>query len=247
MEALEIVFMILLNTLPILLLYIPLFLIWKRTIGKLYLRIILGITVFYVIYWVLPVIFQFRETPDELGVPPSEEGNIAYGIGYIFTHLGSLIIQFFSYPIVTLPFIFLVAPFISIILFWNRLRKEDGTVKSNLEQISYELKDSPLEQTKKALIRNNWSREKQILKLMIVLLPISLYLMQVILQISGLTAETVTSGSTALGWFLEILFVYLAIFIFSIEILFSSQVALKGRFFGEQIREQTYKSLYINS
>jgi len=145
---------------------------------------------------------------------------------------------------VTLPFIFLVAPFISIILFWNRLRKEEGSLKSNLEQITYEINESPLEQTKKALIRNNWSREKQILKLMIVLLPISLYLMQVILQISNLTAETLTSGTTALGWFLEILFVYLAIFIFSIEILFSSQVALKGRFFGEKIREQTYKSLY---
>jgi hypothetical protein len=79
---------------------------------------------------------------------------------------------------------------------------------------------------------------------MIVLLPISLYLMQVILQISDITVASLTSGETALGWFLEILFVYLAIFIFSIEILFSSQVALKGRFFGEQIREQTYKSLY---
>jgi hypothetical protein len=244
LAAFEVIFTILLNALPILLLFIPLFFIWKKTFGKLYLRIILGITVFYAIYWILPIIFQFGETPDELGVPVSEEGNIAYGIGYIFAHLGSLIAQFFSYPIVTLPFIFLIAPFISIILFWNRLRKEDGSIKSNLEQVSYELKESPLEQTKKALIRNNWSREKQILKLMIVLLPISLYLMQVILQISGLTAETLTSGTTALGWFLEILFVYLAIFIFSIEILFSSQVALKGRFFGEQIREQTYKSLY---
>ncbi len=244
MEPLEIVFMILLNALPIVILIIPLFFIWKKTIGKLYLRIILGITVFYAIYWILPIIFQVGQTPDELSVPPAEEGNIAYGVAYIFTHLGSLITQFFSYPLITLPFIFLVAPFISIILLWNRLRKEEGSLKSNLDQISYEIKESPLELTKKALIRNNWSREKQILKLMIVLLPISLYLMQVILQISGLTEETLTSGTTALGWFLEILFVYLAIFIFSIEILFSSQVALKGRFFGEQIREQTYKSLY---
>jgi len=36
----------------------------------------------------------------------------------------------------------------------------------------------------------------------------------------------------------------LAIFIFSIELLFSSKIALKGRYFGEKIREQTYKSLY---
>ncbi len=244
MEPIEIVFMIIFNALPIIILAIPLFFIWKKTIGKLYLRIFLGITVFYIIYWILPMIFQVGETPDELGVPPAEEGNIAYGVAYIFTHLGSLIAQFFSYPIITLPFIFLVAPFISIIFLWNKLRKEEGSLKSNLEQISYEIKESPLERTKKALIRNNWSREKQILKLMIVLLPISLYLMQVILQISGLSEESLTTGGTSLGWFLEILFVYLAIFIFSIEILFSSQVALKGRFFGEKIREQTYKSLY---
>ncbi|MFW9969967.1 MAG: hypothetical protein ACFFDF_07180 [Candidatus Odinarchaeota archaeon] len=244
MEPLEFVFMLLLNALPIIVLAIPLIFIWKKTIGKLYLRIILGITVFYVIYWILPIIFQVGQTPDQLGITVTEEGNIAYGFAYIFTHLGSLVAQFFSYPIVTLPFIFLIAPFISIIFLWNRVRKEEGSLASNLKQITYEMKESPIEQAKKALIRNNWSREKQILKLMIVLLPISLYLMHIIIQISGLTEESLTSGTTALGWFLEILFVYLAIFIFSIEILFSSQVALKGRFFGEQIREQTYKSLY---
>ncbi|MFX1380780.1 MAG: hypothetical protein ACFFA4_16985, partial [Promethearchaeota archaeon] len=244
MELFEIVFMIYFNALPILILFIPLFFIRKKPIGKLYLRIVLGITVFYIIYWILPIIFQIGETPDELKISPAEEGNIVYGLAYLFTHLGSLIAQFFSYPIITLPFIFLVAPFVSIIFLWNRLRKEEGSFKSNLEQVSYELKESPLEQAKKALMRSNWSREKQILKLLIVLLPISLYLMQVIIQISGLTEESLTTGGTALGWFLEILFVYLAIFIFSIEILFSSQVALKGRFFGEQIRAQTYKSLY---
>ena len=244
MEALEFVFMILLNALPIIILIIPLFFIWKKTIGKLYLRVVLGIIVFYLIYWILPIIFQVGETPNELVVPPAEEGNIAYGFVYIFAHLGSLIAQFFSYPIVTLPFIFLVAPFISLIFLWNRLRKEEGSLKSNLEQVSYEIKESPLERTKRELIRNNWSREKEILKLMIVLLPISLYLLHVILQISGLQEESLTTGETALGWFLEILFVYLAVFIFSIELLFSSQIALKGRFFGEQIRKQTYKSLY---
>ena len=244
MDPIELVFMILLNALPIVILIVPIFFMWKKLIGKLYLRIILGIIVFYAIYWILPIIFQVGETPDELVVLPADEGNIAYGFAYIFTHLGSLIAQFFSYPIITLPFIFFVAPFISVLFLWNRLRKEDGSVKSNLEEVSYEINESPIERTKRELIRNNWSREKEILKLMIILLPISLYFLQVILEISGLHSESLTTGETALGWFLEILFVYLAIFIFSIEILFSSQIALKGRFFGEQIRSQTYKSLY---
>ena len=244
MEAIESFFMIFLNALPIIVLIIPLFFIWKKTIGKLYFRVVLGIVVFYLIYWILPIIFQVGETPNELVTSPSEEGDIAYGIGYIFAHFGSLIAQFFSYPIITLPFIFFVAPFISLIFFWNRLRKEEGTLISNLEQVSYEIKESPLERVKNKLIRNNWSREKEILKLMIVLLPISLYLLQVILEISNLQNESLTTGETAIGWFLEILFVYIAIFIFSIELLFSSQIALKGRFFGEQIRDQVYKSLY---
>jgi len=93
-------------------------------------------------------------------------------------------------------------------------------------------------------MKGDWTREKEILKLLIVLLPISLYLLQVILTVSNLETVSLTTGETALGWFLEILFVYLATFIFSIELLYSSKIALKGRNFGETIRNQTYKSLY---
>ncbi|NVM20130.1 MAG: hypothetical protein HWN80_20710, partial [Candidatus Lokiarchaeota archaeon] len=82
------------------------------------------------------------------------------------------------------------------------------------------------------------------MKLLIVLLPISLYLLQVILKILQIESVSITTGETALGWFIEILFVYIATFIFSLEILFSSQIALRGRYFGENIRQQTYKSLY---
>ena len=93
-------------------------------------------------------------------------------------------------------------------------------------------------------MKSDWTREKDILKLLIVLLPISLYLLQVVLSVAGYETVSLTNGETTLGWFLEILFVYLATFIFSIEILFSSQIALKGRQFGETIRTQTFKSLY---
>ncbi|MFX1346465.1 MAG: hypothetical protein ACFFAI_15310 [Promethearchaeota archaeon] len=244
MTTIEIFYTILINTLPIVILIIPLFFIWKKTIGKLYFRIVGGIIIFFLLYWILPIIFQVGETPDELTVPSTEVGNVAYGIGYTFAHFGSLIALFFSYPLITLPFIFFVAPFISMIICWNKLRKEEGPTKVKLEELSYEFNLSPIERTKKELLRNNWTREKEILKLLIVLLPISLYLLQVILEISNLQDESVTTGETALGWFLEILFVYLATFIFSIEILSSSQIALKGQYFGEKIREQTYKSLY---
>ncbi len=240
----EIIYTLFLNALPIIILVVPLLFLYKKTVGKLYFRIVIGIVVFYLIYWVLPIIFQIGVRPNKLVVQEGDEGNIALGVSFLIVHFISLISLFILYPLVTLPFIFCVAPIISFIIVWNRLRTEDGTIKENLMNLTYEFSQSPSIMIKDALKTSNWAREKQILKLMIVLLPISLYLLQVILKISGLQAVSLTEGSTALGWFLEILFVYLAIFIFSIELLFSSQVALKGRYFGENLRDQVYKSLY---
>ncbi|MFX1409101.1 MAG: hypothetical protein ACFFA6_02015 [Promethearchaeota archaeon] len=239
MNSLEIVLTTFINAIPIIVLFIPYLLIRKKAIANLYLRIYAGILVFYLMYWILPIIFQVGESPKEL-----ESTNNAAGLGYLFAHLGSLISLFAYYPLVTLPFIFFLTPFISLIYVWNRLRKEEGPIAFNLKLLTYNFTESPYKRIRDALIRNNWKREKEILKLMIVLLPISLYLLQVILTVSGLESDPLNTGETALGWFIEILFVYLAIFIFSIELLFSSQVALKGRYVGEEIRTQTYKSLY---
>ncbi|MFX1233445.1 MAG: hypothetical protein ACFFBY_02710 [Promethearchaeota archaeon] len=244
MTVLEVALTILLNIIPIIVIIIPYFFIKKRVIGKLYGRILLGIIVFYIVYWVLPIIFQLDKAPIELTLESGEDGNTALGVGYIISHFLSLLSLFASYPLVTLPFIFIVAPFISIIMVWNKLRKEKTSIKESLSGLTYHLTEGPYKQIKNELIKGDWSREKEILKLLIVLLPISLFLLQLILRITNLETVSLTDGETALGWFLEILFVYLATFIFSIELLLSSQIALKGRYFGESIRTQTYKSLY---
>jgi hypothetical protein len=239
MTAIEFALTILYNLLPIVIIAIPYFFIRKRFMGKLYFRILMGIIVFYLIYWVLPIIFQINEPPLEL-----TGGNLNLGIGYIAAHFGSLIAFFASYPLVTLPFVFFLAPIISFIMVWNHLRKQDGSIKSNLDSLTFHLNQSPYESIRNGIMKSDWTREKDILKLLIVLLPISLYLLQVVLSVAGYETVSLTNGETTLGWFLEILFVYLATFIFSIEILFSSQIALKGRQFGETIRTQTFKSLY---
>ena len=239
MAGLVLFFTILLNALPILILIIPLLFIWKKTIGKLYFRIFLGIVVFYLIYWILPIIFQIIDNPKEL-----TGGNTTLAIQFIGARVGTLLTLFASYPLVTLPFIFFVAPFISLIIMWNRMRKEEGSIKENLKQITYHLEKSPFKMIRDEIVRNDFTREKEILKLMVVLLPISLYIVQVVLTVTGLENESLTTGNTAIGWFLEILFVYLAIFIFSIELVFSSKIALKGKYIGEEIRNQTFKSLY---
>ena len=94
MSTFEIISTILLNIIPVFLLAIPYFFLRKKLIGKLYLRIMLGIMVFYLIYWVLPIIFQINAIPLELQIQPSEQGNVAFGIAYIIAHIGSLIALF---------------------------------------------------------------------------------------------------------------------------------------------------------
>ncbi|MFW9988254.1 MAG: hypothetical protein ACFFC3_06325 [Candidatus Odinarchaeota archaeon] len=239
MSAIDFFFTIILNVIPILILIIPYFFIRKMFIGKLYLRIYLGILIFYIVYWFLPIIFQAENSLEYL-----ENTTETQGLSFLATHFGSLVSLFAFYPLITLPYIFFVAPFISILYLWNRLRKEEGSSKSNLNYVTYQFTEGPKKLIRKGILKNDWTREKEILKLLIVLLPISLYLLQVILSVSGLESDPAITEESALGWFLEILFVYLAIFIFSIELLFSSQVALKGRYIGEDIRSQTYKSLY---
>ncbi|MHA2391467.1 MAG: hypothetical protein ACXAEX_05830 [Promethearchaeota archaeon] len=241
MEINEIISTGLINILPILILLVPYFFIKKKTIANLYLRIYAGILIFYLIYWILPIIFQVGDIPKELELQPGEEGNILLGIGYVTSHFTSLVALFATYPFVTLPFIFFLSPFISLILVRNRLKKADGSIKDNLKMITYQNTGSPLKQIREALIKNKWSREKEILKLLVVLLPVSLYLLQVIIKLSG--PENITLESS-LGWFIEILFVYLATLIFSVELLFSSKITLKGQFIGENVRQQTFRSLY---
>ena len=93
----------LLNALPLIILIIPIPFIWKKVIGKIYFRIVIGIVVFYLIYWVLPIIFQIRIQPKELS-----GGNNTLGIGFIIAHFINLITIFASYPLITLPFIFIL-------------------------------------------------------------------------------------------------------------------------------------------
>ncbi|MFO8020595.1 MAG: hypothetical protein R6U96_18375 [Promethearchaeia archaeon] len=239
----DIILTLILNSLPIVVLFIPYLFFKKKIAGKLYFRIVVGITVFYVIYWILPLIFQVGAEPVKLKTQNTEP-DMLLGIQYIITHFGSLISLYAFYPLVTLPFIFFMAPFVSIFIVWNKLRRQKGSIQENIDDLTFEYSESPYEQIRTEIKRHDWSREKEILKLMMVLLPISLYLLQVILDISNLQNVSLITGDTALGWFIEILFVYLAIFIFGVELLYGAKIAFKGRYIGEDIRENTFRSLY---
>ena len=194
MDVIEIVALYLLNAIPIILLVIPYFFIRKKLAGKIYFRVMLGVMVFYLVYWVLPIMFQFDSAPIELELQPGDEGNLGLGIGYILAHIGSLLSLFAYYPLVTLPFIFFVAPFIATIYVRNRVRKEVGTKSEKMKGLTYHILDSPYKRVRNDLFKNDWSREKDIMKLLIVLLPISLYLLQVILKILQIQSVSITTG-----------------------------------------------------
>ena len=86
-------------------------------------------------------------------------------------------------------------------------------------------------------------KEKELFKAFLILLPISLYLLTVILDIAGLQAVDLSNSQTALGWFIEILFVYLATFLTSFQLLKSSKISLNGNFIGEQVQAKFFSSL----
>ncbi len=244
MEPIEIFYLLFLNGLPIIFLAIPIPFIYKRLIGKLYLRVFLGIVIFFLVYWILPIMFQTDIDPKELQLHPQEQENIFMAFFFIFSHMMSLIGYFFQYPFVTLTFIFLVGPLLSFLILWRKLRKEPGVMRDKLADLTFEFKKSPSDMIEEGLIKGDWSEEKQLLKLLIVLLPISLYLISVIIELLGLESIDLTTGTTTMGWFVEILFVYIATLLVGIHLVYSSKISFKGVYIGEKLREDTFRSLF---
>ncbi|MHA1342059.1 MAG: hypothetical protein ACTSRZ_20960 [Promethearchaeota archaeon] len=230
---------ILINAIPILVILLPFIFIRQEIARKIYRRIFWGITIFFLVYYILPVIFQWG-APDTLN---HGSENIAIGIGYLFSRTGSLIINYFQLPLINFGFIFIIAPFISILFLLSQLRKEKGKIGKKLLGVTFEVKKSPKEMIIERFKKNDWTEEKQLFKLLIVLLPISMYLLTTILKIAGLEIANISDDKTALGWFIEVFFAYLATFLFGIHLLKSSNAAYQGKFLGEKLENQVSSSL----
>src|SRR5271157_796582 len=231
---------ILINAIPLGILAIPLAFLHNRGIaGKIYLRFYCGICVFFAIYWILPTIFQLNSIS-----PMNSDQDAGLGVGFVFARLASLVGLYIQLPLTQFPFIFLVSPFIAFLLIRRQLKKEDGTMAEKLDALTWEYSKSPLEQIKERLESGDWAEVKQLFKLLVVLLPVSLYLLTTLLDILNVKSTSfLSTGSTALGWFMEILFAYLASFLMGIHLSASSRVSFKGRFIGEKMREEAFSSL----
>ena len=179
----------------------------------------------------------------DIPLEESEKNNIGYLIIFLFERSFSMLLLYLQYPFVILPLIFIISPFISMIVLYFRLKNESGSMDEKYSEINFDFSESPREMIIKSLTAKDWKKEKELLKAFLILLPISLYILVVILDIADVEPTNVAESSDALGWFLEILFVYIVTFLFSYQLIKSSRISFKGRFIGEQIQSKFFTSL----
>ncbi|MHA1452206.1 MAG: hypothetical protein ACTSRD_05030, partial [Promethearchaeota archaeon] len=231
---------ILFNLLPIGLIWIPLPFLRKKVVAKkIYTRVAMGITFFFLIYFVFPVLLQIGPPPDTMISGGARPG---LGVGYLIARMFNIIANYLQIPLINLAFIFLLAPFISLLYMFFRLRKDGkGKFSEKLADLSFDYKKSPKEMIIEKLTKGGLKNERRLFRSLIVLLPITLYLLVTILNIAGVDALNPSDGG--LGWFLEIFFVYIATFLFAIHLINSSKASYDGKFVGEKMENDTYTSL----
>ncbi len=128
----------------------------------------------------------------------------------------------------------------------NDLEKQLSDTRSitqRLQEIQFELDTSPFHAVTKRVKEKNWDNERELLKVLIAILPISLFLLMTILQLLGETENPSLLQGTSMGWFLEIYFAYIATFVFSIYLIKASLLSRKGKFLGNQLYIAMVQSL----
>ena len=231
----------LLNALPLLILFLIYFLIRKEAAKKIYLRFCLSILLFYLIYFILPALFQFNAS--EIVSIDGGSGSVSQGVIFLIIRALSMIITWLHYPIVIFPFVFTIAPVLSLLILIRNLKEEEGTLQEKLNALNYEYNKSPGKYFAKNITQKGWDKEKEMFKAMIILLPISLYFLTVILELAGIEATSIENSETAIGWFLEIMFVYVTTFLLSFQLLVSAKISISGKYLGEKVKNNLFHSL----
>lgn len=236
-SATELVATILLHLVPVfaILFFYPF--IRKPLWRKLYIRFSLCFIAFWFGYYVLPVLLF------GLVVPPTPfDLSGVYNpwlsaVGYYITVFFNVLVIFIRTALFVLPFAFLFAPLISIIVLMLYLRNEKSSFREKLNEISYRYEASPLHKVKERLLEGGWKVEKEIFKLMIVFLPISLYVLTLVLTAFTKQVEAIPGINVAqVGVFVEDLVAYLASFVAAVYLLYSAQLSFRGRSLGDKIR-----------
>ncbi|MFX0186019.1 MAG: hypothetical protein ACFE95_23290, partial [Candidatus Hodarchaeota archaeon] len=125
----------------------------------------------------------------------------------------------------------------------KRQLKEIKSVNERLREIQYETETSPFQEITKNVKEKNWENERELLKVLIAILPITLFLLMTILQLLGETENPSLLQGTSMGWFLEIFFAYIASIVFSVYLIKATRLSRKGKFLGNQLYIAMVQSL----
>ncbi|MHA2030947.1 MAG: hypothetical protein ACW99Q_16325, partial [Candidatus Kariarchaeaceae archaeon] len=216
----------------------------------------------YVIFWILYILF-----PAFLNViNPIQEGwkditilntflnpEISSGvwftdpfnfIRYVIQFIANTLVLYLFYPLTLFPIVFIIGPIISFLVLWRQLNKaESGSFLEKLTHVQFEIESSPTEMITERLTNRDWSQQKDLLKILLAVLPISLYLLMTLMKVTGFQERSNILSGTSLGWFLEIFFVYLATLMFGVHLLYSAKLSFKGDYIGLRVRDAMVQSL----
>jgi hypothetical protein len=132
-----------------------------------------------------------------------------------------------------------------------RKENEDLTIKLNqvksisqrFKDLQFELESSPFHLVIARVKEKDWDNERELFKVLVAILPITLFLLMTILQLLGETENPSLLQGTSMGWFLEIYFAYIATLVFSIYLIKASHLSRKGKFLGNQLYIAMVQSL----
>lgn len=120
---------------------------------------------------------------------------------------------------------------------------EVRSVIQRVQEIQFEMETSPFQEITVRVKKKDWDNEKELLKVLIAILPISLFILMTILQIFGETENPSLLQGTSMGHFLEIFFAYIASVVFSVYLIKASRLSRKGKFLGNQLYVAMVQSL----
>jgi hypothetical protein len=236
MTAIEAVATVLLHLVPVFVILFFYPFIRRPLWRKLYIRLSLCFVAFWFGYYVLPVLlFGLVVSPTPFDLSGVYNPWLS-AIGYYITVFFNVISIFIRTVLFVMPFAFLFAPLVSIIILWLYLRNEKSSFREKLNEISYRYESSPLHKIKERLLESGWKVEKEIFKLMIVFLPISLYVLTLVLPPFLQQQPLPGMISAQVGVFIEDLVAYLASFLAAVYLLYSAQLSFRGRSLGDKIR-----------
>ncbi|MEM2109246.1 MAG: hypothetical protein QW327_02010 [Candidatus Odinarchaeota archaeon] len=239
--AVELLLSIAFNIIPIGVALIPYLAFRKKRVwGSFYLRLLICFSFFWVFYDLVPaVLFQVSGKTSTTLLVASTPLDVLGVLGYYLTMTTDIFFNIFNFLISSWPFIFVGAPMIAVVIIALHLRGEKGGVREKFFKVGFEFKDNPLKNIRERLENNSWGDEKALIKLLIVLLPLSLYLLTGVLSAIGGATDTL-APSSELGWFIEVFIVYLLVPITAVHLLYYSKASYEGRFFGDKIRRSVF-------